>query len=128
MSPEQVEAIVAICERGRQSTIQSASLPADLKLGQTQLAVEKRISLLKSKDLDAQVKKTRDRVISTRDSIMREIAENLNKRQRAIFDKMLGEKFEFPKMMEKRENGEDEGRPTESSPADRDRDQSDQKR
>ena len=48
---------------------------------------------------------------------MREIAENLTKKQRATYSNMLGEKFEFPNTMEKQELGESKSGATKSSGA-----------
>jgi hypothetical protein len=105
MSPEQVELITAICQRGNESAIESARLPVVSKLNPVGLSFQKRTELLKSKAFEAQVEGVREQVASTHDSTMREIGGHLTKRQRAMFDKMLGERFDSPKMMEKRDSG-----------------------
>jgi hypothetical protein len=121
MSAEQVDIISAICERGHEATIQSATLPAGVKPVSRGLPVEKRTELLKSRDFAEQVDKVRSSVVMTRNATMREIAENLTKKQRATFERMLGEKFDFPKLMEKR-NGETEPRKSEASNRDQAKD------
>ena len=106
MSPEQVDVIRVIYERGREAMAQSAALPPGATPVPRGLTLEKRAELLKSKDFGKQVENVRTQVITTRNAIMREIAENLNKKQRAIYSRMLGEKFQFPNTMEKRQHGE----------------------
>ena len=115
MSPEQADAIRMIYERGRQEMAQSATLPPGVTPVPRGLTLEKRLELLKSKDFGTQVENVRTQVITTRNAIMREIAENLNKKQRATYLKMLGEKLEFPNTMEKQELGDSKSSGTKSS-------------
>ena len=98
MSAEQVEAVKAIFEQGRQAIAQSATLPAGAKPVARGLPPSKRVELLKSKDFAYQVENVRKQIVTARGSTMRGIAEFLNKNQRATFEKMLGEPFEFPKI------------------------------
>jgi hypothetical protein len=126
MSPEQIDVIKAIYERSRQAIVESATLPPDTKPIAFGLTVEKRAEMLKSKEFGKRVENVRSRVVLARDATMREIAENLTKKQRATYLKMLGEKFEFPTTIEPRELGVTElpkkapsGRDENKDPADR---------
>ena len=121
MSAEQVNAVKAICELGRKAVTASATLPAGARPIPRGLTFEKRAEMLKSKDFGEQVEKVRTQVVMARNTTLREIAANLNEKQRATFELMLGTRFEFPKTMEKRDRAENEAPRKESSGRDQDK-------
>jgi hypothetical protein len=102
MSPEQVELANGIFKQGREAIAKSATLAADSKRLYPGMPAGKRADLLKSKEFGNQVGDVRKRIVKARNATMREIGEILNKNQRATFEKMLGDPFEFPKLSDRR--------------------------
>ena len=64
MSPEQVDAIRVIYERGRHEMAQSATLPPGATPVPRGLTLQKRAELLKSKDFGKQVENVRTQVVT----------------------------------------------------------------
>jgi hypothetical protein len=96
LTPQQVELIGAFVEQGREEMRSASALPAGVM--PSRVSRDLRRTLLESKAFQSELGKTRDAVVQARKSTMQQIAKVLTKGQRANYEKMVGEPFDFIKM------------------------------
>jgi hypothetical protein len=109
LSPGQVELITPIVDQGRQEIRNAAVVKAEvMPLG---LTAEQRRDLTKSEKFKSEVGKKRDAVVKARLTTMQVIAKHLTKGQRANYEKMVGEPFDFLKMQARRDAKAGEPKP-----------------
>ena len=111
----QVEFLNSVIDEGKEAMTQAATIaPGILPAGR--LTAEKRKELLKSKTVRAATEKTRLSVIAARDATMKRILKSLSKRQRASFEKMIGEPFDFEKLRPTRPASEEDSSAVKATP------------
>jgi hypothetical protein len=97
MSPGQIEMIETIITKGREAMNEASTVPKDLLPERRRLTPDDRAKLLESEKFQSEIKQRRAAVLKARQNTMLLIGKQLTKNQRANFDKMLGEPFDFAK-------------------------------
>jgi hypothetical protein len=97
MTPGQIEMIEEIVSEGREAMSQAATVPKGLLPGGPNFGAEDRKKLLESEKFRSTVQEKRAAVIRVRQAMSTRFEKQLTKKQRASFQKMLGDPFDFAK-------------------------------
>jgi hypothetical protein len=114
LGPDQVELIEEVVARGREAVRNAAVVSTEVV--PTRLTREKSRALLESKTSKSAIGKARDDAVKARKTTMQEIAKLLTKGQRAKYEAMVGEPFDFLKMQANAESRTLESKPEAKSP------------
>jgi hypothetical protein len=113
LSPEQIEMILAIENQWQNAFSEAATVPPEIGPVPGGLSPEKKKALLGSKRVRVEIEKSRNAVISAREKTMRQILQVLYKRQRATYEKLIGEPFEFSNPLAEGKAVSKDGKPEE---------------